>query len=138
MDAPVFGALLVCKLRGDLNPFPALGADGSGLLLQSFGDERVEQSCILYIYAAVVVAEQVTLGRASGFFVSLERDEFHALVGGGDIVLGEGSADLRCSLPRGHRGVDALLRFVVVGHGKRHDVLQRELGGAVCLQHFGG
>src|SRR6266478_229257 len=112
MDAPVFGALLVRKLWSDLNPFPTLRSNGSGVLLESFGDKSIEQASVFDIHATVIVAEQVTLGRASGFFVGLERDEFHALVGCGDVVLGEGSADLRCSLPRGHRGKDTLLCFV--------------------------
>src|SRR5437016_595945 len=94
MDAPVFGALLVCELRSDLNPFPALGSDSFGVLLESFGDESIEQASVFDVDATIAVAEQVTLDRASGFLVSLERDEFDALVRCGDIVLGEGSADL--------------------------------------------
>ena len=70
----------------DFDPFPAFLADLVRGLLQLLRHEAFEQDDVLNEHAVLAFAEQVAPDSASGFFVGLERHEFHAPVVGGDFV----------------------------------------------------
>ena len=117
--------MAVGEVGRDLDPLPALGADGLGLPLQLLGDEPVEQGRVLQP-AAVVGLEEVAQDDAAGRLVGLDADELRPLVGGAHGALGQHPADL-VGLP----GVGALqglphllLARVVRIDGEGHQLVQ--------------
>jgi hypothetical protein len=58
-----------------------LGADGSSLVLQLFGDQSVEQHGVLQP-AAVVLLEEISHDVTAGSLIGVNSDEARTLVGG--------------------------------------------------------
>ena len=121
----------VVEVRMDLDPFPALGADSLRRLSPaSCASELVEKLRMENENAVLVVpAEKIAADGAASLFVSLERDEFHALVGGGDFIRRSGRARMSEGIVVVFRQVfeDVLLRGMVVADGEGHDLFKIEM-----------
>ena len=84
--------MAVGKVRADLDPFPALGADRFRMGFELFIDEFRKQASVMEP-SAVVGLEEIAKDGAAGHLIGVEPDELRPPVGGAHGAFGQHAAD---------------------------------------------
>jgi hypothetical protein len=133
------GGMAVGEFERNLDPFPALGAEGLGLGSELGDRQTIKQGQILQP-PAIVLLEQVTHDDAARRLVGGDADEACALVGSADRALGQLAADVIGFLVvgAGQALPDLLLPRLVVGDSEGHELLKRHLVVGVEVEELRG
>ena len=97
--------------------------------------QQIEQRHVFEI-AAAILGEEVAQDRAARLGVGLRTDKDRAAIRGGDMGLGQQAADGAGVAVIGQPLVDGLLPGMILGDGKGHQLLKRQITVAIDLHQF--